>query len=348
MILGLLAIFVLVLVLPFASRRVEENLEAFLFVMGLAAAFAGGALSRRLVLHAVRDPLAITAAVLVMGLLFRLARGPVESGVRALQRRVPARLLVFGVILLLGVLSSVITAIIASLVLAEIIHVLSLQRRAEIRIVVLACFATGLGAALTPIGEPLSTLAVAKLAGPPYHAGFWFLLKHLGPWVLPGILGFALLSLLFHEPPAASAADTLDDAPEERARDESLREVLLRAAKVYLFVMALVLLGEGFKPVVDLYLVRLPGAALFWINTVSAILDNATLTAAELSPAMDLGQIRDVLLGLLLAGGILIPGNIPNIIAAGRLKISMREWARFGAPVGFAAMGLCFLLLLVF
>jgi len=62
---------------------------------------------------------------------------------------------------------------------------------------------------------------------------------------------------------------------------------------------------------------------------------------------MEMGQIRDILLGLLLAGGLLIPGNIPNIIAASKLNIGSKEWARFAVPVGLAAMTVTFLLLLV-
>jgi len=45
---------------------------------------------------------------------------------------------------------------------------------------------------------------------------------------------------------------------------------------------------------------------------VSAILDNATLTAAEISPQMHLDQVRAVLMSLLISGGMLIPGNIPT------------------------------------
>jgi predicted cation transporter len=44
---------------------------------------------------------------------------------------------------------------------------------------------------------------------------------------------------------------------------------------------------------------------------------------------------------------MLIPGNIPNIIAASKLGISMKEWASFGVPVGLVAMALYFALLLV-
>jgi predicted cation transporter len=47
-------------------------------------------------------------------------------------------------------------------------------------------------------------------------------------------------------------------------------------------------------------------------------------------------------MGLLISGGMLIPGNIPNIVAAGRLGISSREWARVGIVAGLPLMILCF------
>jgi predicted cation transporter len=45
---------------------------------------------------------------------------------------------------------------------------------------------------------------------------------------------------------------------------------------------------------------------------------------------------------------MLIPGNIPNIIAAGKLKIKSKEWIAVGVPVGTAAMVLYFAGFLVF
>jgi predicted cation transporter len=71
---------------------------------------------------------------------------------------------------------------------------------------------------------------------------------------------------------------------------------------------------------------------------VSAILDNATLTAVEVSAAMSLPQVLSIILGLLISGGMLIPGNIPNIIAAHALRIKSTEWARLGVPAGFVMM----------
>jgi predicted cation transporter len=43
---------------------------------------------------------------------------------------------------------------------------------------------------------------------------------------------------------------------------------------------------------------------------------------------------------------MLIPGNIPNIIAAHALRIGSTEWARMGLPLGFALMLLTMFLLL--
>ena len=62
---------------------------------------------------------------------------------------------------MLGLLSSVITAVIAALILVEAVALLKLDRQSETAAVVLACFAIGLGAALTPVGEPLCTIAIA-------------------------------------------------------------------------------------------------------------------------------------------------------------------------------------------
>ncbi|HET8679756.1 MAG TPA: DUF1646 family protein, partial [bacterium] len=123
--------------------------------------------------------------------------------------------------------------------------------------------------------------------------------------------------------------------------------VATRAARVYLFVMALVFLGEGFRPLIDRYVIGLDARLLYWINMVSAILDNATLTAAEISPQMTDVQVRAILMGLLISGGMLIPGNIPNIIAAGKLGIRSREWAVVAVPIGAVLLIVYFLVLFV-
>lgn len=336
---GLCIILLAVLILPFFSKKVEANLEVFLFVMGVAAAIVSRQMSWHLGYEALYEPLPITAAVLVFGLIFKLTRPVLDRAVTAALRRVSIPVFVFGLIILLGATASIITVIIASLILVEVISMLKLDKAHETRLVILACFAAGLGAVLTPIGEPLSTLAIAKLKSWP-EVNFWYLARLLGWEVLGGVAAIAVLSLFFH---GRQSSATLEAPRAER--EEPVKQIILRAGKVYLFVMALVFLGQGFKPVIDQYVIHLPANLLYWINITSAVLDNATLTAAEISPAMTAVQVKKILMGLLLSGGMLIPGNIPNIIAASKLGITMKDWAKLGVPLGLILMGIYFILL---
>lgn len=335
MVTGLFVILGLVLVLPFLVPLVERNLELFLFSMGCAAAYVSGALQLDLWSRALYDPLHITFAVVVAGILFRWLQRPFEKVVLLGSRVVPFRLFLALIIIGLGLISSVITAIIAALVLVAVASVLRMDRPSEIRFVVLACYAIGMGAVLTPIGEPLSTIATNKLG-----EDFYYLMRLLGLDIVAGVLTFGVLAIFFIRPRYRS----LVYSPRQVA--EPYIRIVQRGGKVYVFVMALTLLGAGFEPLIRLYLLDLHPLTLYWINMISAVLDNATLAAAEISPAMDEGTIGALLLGLLISGGMLIPGNIPNIIAAGKLNIRSGEWARTGLPIGLIAMVVYFIVLL--
>jgi predicted cation transporter len=328
---GLAVVMGVVLLAPFFSKKVEEELEAFLFIMGIASVSISHLWSWHLVREALVEPVKISVAVLIAGLGFRIIRPKIRQWTNMAVRKLGYGAVFFILVAGLGFLSSVITAIIAALILAEVMSALKLLRNFEVRLVIVACFAIGLGAALTPLGEPLATIAVAKLKGEPHHADFFFLAKLLGVWIVPMVLGLAAWTAFYRNPAGGEPTLTED-------KQESYFDVMLRAGKVYLFVMALVLLGTGFLPIVEKYLVTMSAHALYWINIVSAVLDNATLTAAEMSPAMPLEMIKELLLGLLIAGGMLIPGNIPNIICAGKLSIKSKEWAKFGVPLGLAIM----------
>ncbi|CAM4180585.1 DUF1646 family protein [Lederbergia lenta] len=337
MILGLTIILIFVLFLPFTVKVVERNLEAFLFIMGLAAAAISQVLTGSLFTKALVDPINITLAVLIAGLLFKWLQDPLEKGILGMSKAIPFRLFIALVVIILGLISSIITAIIAAIALVVIVSVLRLDRRSEIRLVILACFSIGLGAALTPIGEPLSTIAVSKL-----DESFFFLLKLIGPDVIPAVLIFAVLAAIMVKPMQSEHGLTA------KQQTENYKEIIIRSLKVYLFVMGLTLLGAGFEPFIERYLLGLSPLVLYWINMISAVLDNATLAAAEISPMMDAPTLKAILLGLLISGGMLIPGNIPNIIAAGKLNITSREWARFGVPVGLIAMVAYFIVILIF
>jgi predicted cation transporter len=332
---GLFGIFLLVLLCPFFIKKVEEQLEAFLFVMGVSAVTIANAWHMELVIEAIEEPImkGIVPAVLVAGLLFYYGRSHAQRIMNVLLDKVPLKILVFLIVVILGLSASLITAIIAALVLVEVVSLMPLDRNTKIKLTVVACFSIGLGAALTPVGEPLSTIAITKLQGPPYHAGFTFLLDTIGVYIIPGVLAFGLLStIIVGKKTVAKETDTFAKG------GDTLRDVGIRGAKVYLFVMALLLLGSGFKIIIDTYLIHIPAMILYWVNMSSAVLDNATLTAAEIGPSMDIFQIKAILMGLLVAGGMLIPGNIPNIISANKMGITSKEWARTGVPIGLVTM----------
>jgi predicted cation transporter len=331
---GLSAIFVGVLVGPFLNKKVEANLEAFLFIMGVVSATVSDAWSVELIHEGLVAPIEITAAVLGAGVLFHYLRKYIDHAMRRMLITVPLSLIICSGIIILGLLSSLISAIIAALLLVELITVLPLHRHAEVNLTVIACFAIGLGAALTPLGEPLSTIVVSKLSGAPYHADFFYLFKLLALYVVPSVVVLGVVGIFFVRQKPEDSEESL--AAEEQ--EEKLSEVFVRAGKVYIFVMALIFLGAGFKPLIDTYIINLSSQILFWVNMVSAVLDNATLAAAEIGPTLAEGQIKSALLGLLISGGMLIPGNIPNIISAHALHIKSTEWARLGVPLGFVIM----------
>jgi predicted cation transporter len=334
MIVGLIIILILVLFLPFTVKKVEHNLEIFLFIMGIASASISGMMNFHLIEKALVDPINITLAVLIAGLLCKWAQGPLERSILALSKALTPRIFLALTIIILGLASSIITAIIAAIVLVIIVNVLPLDRGSEVRYTIIACFAIGLGATLTPIGEPLSTITVSKL-----NEGFFYLIDLVGWEVIVAVIAFALLSMFFVKPHESSHG--LDS----KQASENYKEILIRSAKIYLFVMGLTFLGHGFEPLIEKYILGLSPMLLYWINMISAVLDNATLAAAEISPSMDNDMIRAILLGLLISGGMLIPGNIPNIIAAGKLNITSKEWARFGVPVGLITMAVYFVVL---
>ncbi len=361
---GLVAIFLIVLLGPFLIKKIEHNLEVFLFSMGVMAVSLNSVFLKassshgtgaeetlpnwnfHLVEKALIDPIEISLAVLFAGLIFHYGRGHIRTIMQKILTRISLKIVVFAIIVVLGMLSSVITAIIASLFLVEMISALKLNRKTMVNLTIIACFAIGLGAALTPIGEPLSTIVIkTKL-----KEDFFYLADLLGIFIIPGVLAFGMIGVFFAS--KKETEETKEEVVSATDDHERIRDVLIRAAKVYVFVMALVLLGTGFTPIIEWYITKMSGEALYWVNMVSAILDNATLAAAEVDPSMIIPgapdpaiKIKSVLMALLVSGGMLIPGNIPNIISANKLGITSKEWARLGVPLGLVAMLVYFIIL---
>lgn len=340
-------IFFLVLFLPFLNKRIEKNLEVFFFLMGCFSIlnliiFKGECPNSHFAIECLKEPLMISVACLIAGFLFHHFQKGIKNVVFGCEKRLNF-FFPFLLIVILGLLSSFITVIIASLILVEIIYDLSIKRAEKVFFCVLACFSIGLGASLTPVGEPLSTIAIAKLKQEPYNAGFFFLANLLFPYIIFGIVICGILGIFVYRKGKIKGQEQRIQSTENK----EIKRVFIRAAKVYLFVFALLLLGEGFKPFIALYVNKLSPFTLYLVNISSSILDNATLTACEISPSMSIFQIKVALLSLLTSGGMFIPGNIPNIISAERLEIGMKEWAKIGVPIGIIFLVIFYLFLFV-
>lgn len=321
-------IVLVVLVMPFTNKKIERNLEIFLFVMGVLSVLVSNQMSMELLLKALEEPFMIAAAVLVFGLLFKKYNENISEAIHSIQQLMPHKVLVFLIVVVLGLVSSLITAIIAALFLVEIVGVLKLERKHEIALTIITCFSIGLGSALTPIGEPLATIVVSKLG-----VDFWYLFRNFAIYIIPTVIALGLFAAFFVSDKAAAEGEMA-----RSGESESYNDVIFRAFNVYLFVMALTFLGTGLKPVIDRFVLGLPSEILYWINMISAVLDNATLAAAEISDKMSSRQITAILMGLLISGGMLILGNIPNIISANKLDIPSKEWAKVGVPLGLTIM----------
>jgi len=345
----LAVIALLVLIFPFKVKIVEQNLEVFLFVMGAAAVTVTNKWSMELIKLAAEEPIikGIVPAVLVAGFVFLYGQKAFKSFMDGLVKKMNLGVIIFVSTLVLGLICSVITAIISSLFLCEIANTLPLDRKNKINYVIIACFAIGLGAVLTPLGEPLSTIAITKLQGPPLYeggpgnAGFLYLFDQLGVLIILGVLLCSIFAMYFIKGTSGKVEQM------GSTEEGSIKEVIIRTLKVYAFVAALFLLGAGMEVLIFKYFTKIPDYVLFWVNMISAILDNATLTAAEISKALTQKQINAALYGLLISGGMLIPGNIPNIISAGKLGITSSEWARLGVPFGLVLNALYFVVVFI-
>jgi predicted cation transporter len=341
MIIALLIILLAIFILPFVVKKCEEELEIFLFAMGVVAVTVTAEWNFGLVTDALTQPVMITLAVLIAGLIFRLLERPLSRNVSKAVHKMGQKLFAFLLVIFLGFVSCVITYIVAALLLVEIIDAIDLGERNKVTLVVLACYSIGFGSMLTPLGGPLPTIIIDKLQGAPLYANFWFIFDNLWFYLVPAIIFLGVLAMMI----VSKNKEERTNLKEEH--EENSREILIRAAKIYIFIMGLVFIGVGFKPLMDRFVSGVQPYILYWVNSASAVLDNATLAAAEIWPSMTLAQINSAMLGLTIAGGMLIPGNIPNIISACKLKIGSKQWARIGVPLGVGIMLFYFFVLVL-
>jgi len=324
-----LVILLLLLLGPLAVTKIEHNIELYCLGLGILATILGTGFTRDLISEALHEPVAISVAVIVAALLFGWTRPALDRAFTHLRQRLSRPVLTAAAIFVIASISSLITAIVGALVLVEVIGLLQFTGDKRIRVTVAGCFAIGMGASLTPLGEPLSTLAARAL-----DLGFFGLFEMLAPWVFPGVLASSIVAGIF-------ARGEYEFAPASAQVEQSYSAIFVQAARVFGFIAGLVLISHAYGPIANEYVSKMSNDLLFWANTVSAALDNATLVALEVHD-MTPPRAREAILSLLVSGGMLIPGNIPNIVSAGALRIGSASWAKVGVPMGLAMLGIYF------
>jgi len=332
------ALIVLVALLagPLIFAPLEHNLEPYCFALGIIAMTISRQWEWHLLRKAALDPMPLTITVVGAGMLFGALRPVLDRGFAAMRSLLPRPLLAGLVVLIVGLLSSAITAVIAALMLVEGVALIGLGPAERTRVVVLGCFTIGLGSALTPIGGPLATLAASAM-----NLNFADLFRLLSPWVFPGIAALSMLTAYYARGPYDLIMVADSPSPHERTQ-----QALMQGLRIFAFIAGLILIGEACAPLASRYIGKLSNGALFWANIVSAALDNATLVAIEFHQ-IDRQRAQAALLSLLVSGGMLIPGNVPNIVCANKLRMRSGEWARVGLPLGLIMLGIYFAFLLV-
>ena len=337
--LGLIVINLLVW--PLTSRWVESHLEIFLLGVGAAAVTVSGGWSVDFIYKTLQYPVNVAFIVLVVSVIFnnysRYIFRVLFVFFKRLEPRYSFALLVLG----LGLVSSLVSVTVSALVLAEVLKVVHLEHKKTVCITVFACYAIALGAVLTPLAEPMGLAISNALSGAPYHADFFFLMRHFSGWILPALLALAVAAGYTARHAGAGMQMYI------REDKETYSSVLRRTWHIYMFVAALHLISTGLRPLALSTITHLGGKVLFFANAVSVIIDNATLAAIEIVPTISPADLTYMVIGLVASGSMLVQGNLPNIVAAEKLGIKSREWAALAVPTGIVLMVVYFTLLCI-
>ena len=339
----LLAFLVLnLLVWPQVSKWVENHLEIFLLMVGATAVTITHGWNHDFIYDTLNAPVNVAFVVLVVSIIFNYYSRYIFRVLFFLFKHLEPCYSFAVLVFLLGLTSSIFSVTVAALVLAEVLQVVNLERSQTVKVTVYACYAIGLGAVLLPVAEPLGLVIYNELAAGPNQADFFFMLRHFFWWIAPGL---ALMALAAGYTVRTANTQLQLHICEDK---ENYKTMLRRTWHIYLFVAALHLISTGLRPFAQSTIAHLSGKILFWANAYSIIIDNATLAAIEVTPTITLHNLTYTVIGLAAFGSMLVQGNLPNIVAAEKLGIKSREWARIAVPTGLVLMAGYFIALWLF
>ena len=239
---GLIAIFLVVLLGPLLIKRIERNLEAFLFLIGACAIVLSRSWHIDLVEEAVQEPvvIGILLSVLVAGLIVHYRRPHFLQGINdILLDGITMKVIFLEIVVVLGLSAAIITPIIPFFVLVEAVNYLSLPRGSRAIITTLGCISIFLGAALPYVEGPSSEIAVTKMQGELPSAGI-LPLELQSLYILLIILVLGLISIFFSEEKVK--------AMEMQAFEgvAAHKKMAIWGVRLFMFAGALLLVGVAF------------------------------------------------------------------------------------------------------
>lgn len=238
---GLIPILLAVLFGPLLSKRIERNLEAFLFLMGVCAVAVSRSWHIGFVEEAIQEPIivGIVLSVLAVGLIAHYLRPQFLQGINdTLSDGITMKVIFLEIVIVLGLSAAIITPILPFFVLVEAVNHLPITRRTRASITVLGCVSIFLGAALFLVEGPSSIIATTKIQGAFPSAGLMPLeLQSL--YILLSILALGLISIFF-------AGEKASVKEIQTSENLAHKNVAMWGARVCMFAGALLLVGAAF------------------------------------------------------------------------------------------------------
>ncbi len=237
---GLIPIIIAVLLGPLLVKKIEHNLEAFLFLMGACAIVISRSWHIGLVEDAVWEPIVIGMMlfVLVAGLVVHYYRSQFLHWINEnLVDGIAIKVIFLEIVIVLGLSAAIVTPILPFFVLVEVVNHLPIPRKTRASLTLLASISIIFGAALALAAEPYATIAAVKMQGTLPSANF---LPEMQILFIPCIVLLGLISMFFGGEKVGVLDAQNSDAP------PAFKSGAILSARMCMFVGALLLVGVAF------------------------------------------------------------------------------------------------------
>ena len=196
---GLIPIILAVLLGPLLVKKIQRNLEAFLFLMGACAVALSRSWHIDLVEEAVQEPVVvgIVLSVLAVGLIVHYLKPHFLQDINGiLLDGITMKVIFLEIVVVLGLSAAIITPILPFFVLVEAVNHLPILRRTRANVTALGCLSIFLGAVLGLTEGPSSTIAVMRMQGA-LPSGDLLPLELQSLYIILGIFVLGLISIFF-------------------------------------------------------------------------------------------------------------------------------------------------------